>query len=98
MQEVEGWAVDGHLDYTLLRGDTGPLVYPAGFLYVYRALRWFTGAGGRGPAAIRTAQWCFAALYLGMEATVLAIYGKARLVECRLAWTGRQLDRHSPRY
>lgn len=29
MQEVEG-VVNGTWDYTKLRGDTGPLVYPAG--------------------------------------------------------------------
>ena len=78
MEEVEGWAVDGHTDYTQLKGGTGPLVYPAGFLYVYRALRWATW-GGRGLHAIRAAQWCFAALYIAVLALVMAIYGKARV-------------------
>eukprot|EP01079_Euglenida_sp_SAG-EU17-18_P004104 gene4104-747_t len=36
MQEVEGY-LHGERDYTQLRGETGPLVYPAGFLYVYSA-------------------------------------------------------------
>lgn len=26
-----------------LKGDTGPLVYPAGFLYVYSAIQFVTG-------------------------------------------------------
>lgn len=34
MQEVEGF-LDGERNYRNLRGDTGPLVYPAGFIYVY---------------------------------------------------------------
>ena len=32
MQEVEGY-LGGERNYELIRGDTGPLVYPAGFLY-----------------------------------------------------------------
>jgi hypothetical protein len=35
MQEVGGF-LDGERNYMALRGDTGPLVYPAGFLYLYR--------------------------------------------------------------
>ena len=31
MQEVEG-VLNGTLDYSLLKGDTGPLVYPAGLV------------------------------------------------------------------
>lgn len=77
MQEVEGWVVDGELDYTLLRGDTGPLVYPAGFLYVFAVLRWATG-GGRGRAAIMIAQWIFLGLYLLILAVVLRIYNATR--------------------
>lgn len=44
MQEVEGWVVrrDSPTNYVTLKGSTGPLVYPAGFLYVYRALRWMS--------------------------------------------------------
>ncbi|KAK9753081.1 ALG3 protein [Popillia japonica] len=34
MQEVEGF-LNGTLDYRHLKGDTGPLVYPAGFVYIY---------------------------------------------------------------
>lgn len=77
MQEVEGWVVEGELDYTLLRGDTGPLVYPAGFMYLYAALRWITG-GGRGRAAVAVAQWVFLGLYLAVLALVLRVYAAAR--------------------
>ncbi|KAH0954689.1 hypothetical protein HN011_005994 [Eciton burchellii] len=37
MQEVEGF-LNGTLDYSKLRGDTGPLVYPAGFVYIFSGL------------------------------------------------------------
>lgn len=62
MQEVEGPVVHGVWDYTQLRGETGPLVYPGGFVYLYAALR--TIAGGDGTE-IRPAQWALAAAYLG---------------------------------
>ena len=41
MQEVGGF-LGGELDYRLLGGDTGPLVYPAGFLYIYSFFRSIT--------------------------------------------------------
>ena len=80
MQEVDGWAKDGHTDYLELRGGTGPLVYPAGFLYVYRALQLLVGDGGYSVAAVRCAQWAFLALYLATLAVVMRIYERARCV------------------
>lgn len=44
MQEVRGF-LDGDLDYTHLKGDTGPLVYPAGFLYIFAGLYYLSSAG-----------------------------------------------------
>jgi alpha-1,3-mannosyltransferase len=46
MQEVEGWVVrrDSPTNYITLKGSTGPLVYPAGFLYIYRLLRWIASS------------------------------------------------------
>ncbi len=69
MQEVEGY-LSGERNYELLRGDTGPLVYPAGFLYIFSALHWLTDRG----ANIRLAQWVFAGIYLLNLAVVLQIY------------------------
>lgn len=43
MQEVQG-VLDGQWDYLELRGGTGPLVYPAGFVYIFAALHRLTGA------------------------------------------------------
>jgi alpha-1,3-mannosyltransferase len=57
MQQVEGFAA-GERDYLKLEGDTGPLVYPAGFLYVYWALHAVTARG----ADVRTAQYIFLGL------------------------------------
>ena len=93
MEEVEGWAVDGHTNYTLLKGNTGPLVYPAGFLYVYRALRWITG-GGRGAASVRIAQWCFVAVYLAVQALALAILRKSRCVPENCAFLQLRVGPH----
>lgn len=69
MQEVEG-ALNGTLDYSQLRGDTGPLVYPAGFVYIYSLFYYITGHGEN----IAVAQAVFAALYLLNLAVVMAVY------------------------
>ncbi|CAI5531557.1 unnamed protein product [Closterium sp. Naga37s-1] len=42
MAQVTGFQ-HGERDYTKLEGDTGPLVYPAGFLLSFSALKWITG-------------------------------------------------------
>lgn len=59
MQEVRGF-LHGQLDYLQLRGDTGPLVYPAGFVWAYSGLYYLTGEGHD----VRLAQYLFHALYL----------------------------------
>ena len=61
MDEVKPPMVDGVYDYTDLRGETGPLVYPAGFVWLYGALR--SVAGGDG-SDVRVAQWIFAGVYV----------------------------------
>ncbi|XP_063989310.1 lethal(2)neighbour of Tid protein [Diachasmimorpha longicaudata] len=75
MQEVEGF-LNGTLDYGKLRGDTGPLVYPAGFVYVYSLLYYITSHG----MDIRSAQYVFALLYIVLLILVLRIYAKAKKV------------------
>lgn len=49
----------GERDYRALKGPTGPLVYPAGFLYFYTVLYWLSGGGN-----IPSAQAAFVVLYL----------------------------------
>ncbi|NXQ96405.1 ALG3 mannosyltransferase, partial [Sagittarius serpentarius] len=75
MEEVEGFA-NGTLDYTQLRGDTGPLVYPAGFVYIFLGLYYATGRG----TDIRLAQYLFAGLYLLNLLLVFRIYCRTNKV------------------
>ncbi|XP_055528289.1 lethal(2)neighbour of tid protein 2 [Wyeomyia smithii] len=73
MQECEGF-LNGTTNYALLRGDTGPLVYPAGFVYIYSALYYITSYGQN----VRLAQYVFIAIYLLQMAVVLRLYSKSR--------------------
>ncbi|XP_011690238.1 PREDICTED: lethal(2)neighbour of Tid protein [Wasmannia auropunctata] len=75
MQEVEGF-LNGTTDYSKLRGDTGPLVYPAGFIYVFSGLYYLTSRG----ANIRLAQYFFAALYAVTLVLVFRIYVRTKKV------------------
>ncbi|XP_028393797.1 dol-P-Man:Man(5)GlcNAc(2)-PP-Dol alpha-1,3-mannosyltransferase-like [Dendronephthya gigantea] len=72
MQEVEGF-LNGTYDYMKLEGATGPLVYPAGFVYIFSGLYHITEQGKN----IRIAQYLFLALYLLTLVVVFAIYQKA---------------------
>ncbi|XP_037695394.1 dol-P-Man:Man(5)GlcNAc(2)-PP-Dol alpha-1,3-mannosyltransferase isoform X2 [Choloepus didactylus] len=69
MAEVEG-VINGTYDYTQLQGDTGPLVYPAGFVYIFMGLYYATGRG----TDICMAQHIFAVLYLATLLLVFWIY------------------------
>lgn len=72
MQQVSLY-LSGELDYTKLVGSTGPLVYPAAHVYIYRALHYLTSSG----ADISLAQNLFIALYLSTLALALACYRAA---------------------
>lgn len=75
MQEVEG-VVNGTFDYSQLKGDTGPLVYPAGFVYFFGLLYYVTDYG----SDIRFAQYIFAGFYLLLLVLVFRIYLKTKKV------------------
>ncbi|XP_041974275.1 lethal(2)neighbour of Tid protein [Aricia agestis] len=75
MQECEGF-LNGTLDYSKLRGDTGPLVYPAGFVYIYSLFYFITSRGEN----IRLAQYIFIFIYLLLLVLVLRIYVKTKKV------------------
>lgn len=57
-------------------GDTGPLVYPAGFVYIYTILYYVTQRGEN----IRIAQYIFVGIYLLQMFLVLKLYSKSRKV------------------
>ncbi|WCJ21351.1 Dol-P-Man:Man(5)GlcNAc(2)-PP-Dol alpha-1 3-mannosyltransferase [Euphorbia peplus] len=69
MSQVSGYLA-GERDYSNLKGDTGPLVYPAGFLYVYSAIQYLTGG------EVYPAQILFGLLYVANLAIILFIYVK----------------------
>lgn len=71
MQEVEG-VVNGTFDYYELKGDTGPLVYPAGFVYIYLIFYYVTNFGRN----VRLAQYLFTGIYLIMISAVFYIYNR----------------------
>ncbi|KAF5731454.1 Asparagine-linked glycosylation 3 [Tripterygium wilfordii] len=73
MSQVSGF-LGGERDYNNLKGDTGPLVYPAGFLYVYSAIEYITGG------EVYPAQILFGILYMINLGIVLFIYVKTNLV------------------
>ncbi|XP_055689331.1 lethal(2)neighbour of tid protein 2-like [Lutzomyia longipalpis] len=75
MQECEGF-LNGTLNYAMLRGETGPLVYPAGFVYIYSVLYFLTNYGKN----IQLAQYIFIGIYLMQMFLVLRIYSKSQKV------------------
>lgn len=75
MQETK-YFLDGERNYTVMKGDTGPLVYPAGFLYVFSVLYEITNKG----ADIHMAQMIFVGIYALVLGSVLYLYGKGKRV------------------
>jgi len=60
----------GQKDYTKIAGATGPLVYPAGHVYIYSVLYWLTVRGKE----VERAQWVFWGLYLLTLGVVVGVY------------------------
>lgn len=65
--------LSGERNYINLVGGTGPLVYPAAHVYIYRFLYYLTNNG----TDIRLAQYLFIGLYLATLALVLSCYRAA---------------------
>lgn len=64
---MEGY-LSGERNYKNIRGDTGPLVYPAGFLYIFSMLRSLTDDG----INIFKGQMIFTGIYL---LNLLVVFG-----------------------
>lgn len=69
MQQVECF-LNGTFDYEQIYGNTGPIVYPAGHLYLYTLLYYVTNRGTN----IYLAQNIFAFLYLATLWIVFRLY------------------------
>lgn len=69
MQQVE-MVNGGALDYATIMGDSGPIVYPAGFVQVYQALYWLTDGGEN----LRLAQLAFGYLFSAGVALTCMVY------------------------
>lgn len=80
MQQVSQY-VSGERDYVVIKGDTGPLVYPAAHLYIYSALYYITDQGRN----IELAQYFFGGLYLIVLSVVMACYRLAGVRDLVLA-------------
>lgn len=75
MQECEGF-LNGTFDYSKLRGDTGPLVYPGGFVYIFSFFYFITSQGKN----IKLAQYIYIGIYLLQLLLALRIYIKSKKV------------------
>jgi alpha-1,3-mannosyltransferase len=74
MQQISVY-LKGERDYTLITGDTGPLVYPGAHVWIYKHLYAWTDEGRN----VRLAQYIFAFVYLVTLAVVVQCYRKARV-------------------
>ncbi|XP_077218532.1 asparagine-linked glycosylation 3 [Tasmannia lanceolata] len=73
MSQVSGF-LEGERGYEKLKGDTGPLVYPAGFLYTYSAIQFLTGG------EVYPAQVLFGILYIINLGIIFFIYIKTNVL------------------
>src|ERR1700753_2616648 len=74
MQQVSQY-IGGERDYIKLYGDTGPLVYPAAHVYLYRFLYDITDDGKN----IKLGQHIFVGLYLATLILVMQCHRQARV-------------------
>ena len=87
MEQVSQY-LDGERDYTLIKGGTGPLVYPAAHVYIYSALHYITDGG----KDILLAQIIFGGLYLGTLSLVMACYRAAKVRHLAIGFSASPTD------
>ena len=80
MEQISIYYDTNEYNYVNIRGGTGPLVYPAGFLYLYLGIRYicnyFVGNDGIEEERIRIAQWIFVFFYLCTFGIISILYTK----------------------
>lgn len=69
-----------NFDYTQIEGPTGPLVYPAGFVYVFALFRELTDGGNN----IQLAQYIYFCIYIAQLILVYRIYSHKRTLKVSL--------------
>jgi alpha-1,3-mannosyltransferase len=87
MEQVHTFIHDKERDYYNIRGNTGPLVYPAGFLYIYSIIQYITqyhldidtndaidATHSQNEHAIRITQYIFLFFYCFTQLFVFLIY------------------------
>lgn len=89
MEQLQQY-VDGERDYTLIKGGTGPLVYPAAHVYIYWILYHVTDKGKN----ILLAQRIFGVLYLATIAVVMACYRRVKVQPCGIQEKGNLTDNY----
>lgn len=67
----------GELHYSHISGDTGPIVYPAGYVWIFSWLRWLTD----GMAHLRAGQECFRFVYLITQLLTCVAYNFTSVVK-----------------
>ncbi|CAD5209682.1 unnamed protein product [Bursaphelenchus okinawaensis] len=66
----------GELDYYHIRGNTGPLVYPAGHLYIYTLLNYLTNDGQN----VARAQQIFAIIYAINQLLIVNLFYQSKKI------------------
>ncbi|GAA5915780.1 dolichyl-P-Man:Man(5)GlcNAc(2)-PP-dolichol alpha-1,3-mannosyltransferase [Sporobolomyces salmoneus] len=68
--------LSGERDYSLIKGDSGPCVYPAGHLYIYSLLHYLTDSGRH----LERGQWLFGGIYIATLALVFSLYSHGKRI------------------